>query len=101
MVLGIDPGSRVAHLEEGAPFRWTAADGMQLIPNLGGSDAGGIAEATTPDGALVVGWCGSSAGIYQPFYWTAAGGTHGLGLLPEAEKLALLQKGKGIKAGAH
>ncbi len=25
----------------------------------------------------------------------------GLGLLPEAEKLALLQKGKGIKAGAH
>ncbi len=67
-----------AMLEDGAPFRWTAATGLVLIPNLGGSDLGGIAEDVTPDGAVIVGWCASPTG-YQAFHWSEATGTPSLG----------------------
>src|SRR5262249_23126373 len=44
----------------------------------------------TPDGNVVVGWCASSAGIYQPFRWTQAGGMTGLGLIT-GEKIGRAQ----------
>ncbi len=71
-------------LEDGAPFRWTAQTGLVLIPNLGGSDTGGIAEDITLDGSVIVGWCASPTG-YQAFRWTQPTGTQGLGQLPNEQ----------------
>ena len=70
-----------ALLEDGAPVFWAQGGAAQLIHNLGGSDTGGTANGVTPDGRLIVGFCHSSNDIYEPFRWTAAGGTQGLGLL--------------------
>jgi uncharacterized membrane protein len=85
IIVGV-AGRPDALLEEGAPFGWTEATGMLLIPNLGGSDTGGIAQSITPDGNIIVGWVGSPTG-YQAFRWTQATSTQGLGLLPN-EKIS-------------
>lgn len=74
-----------ALLEDGSAMRWSAADGMTYLGNLGGTDTGGIAQGMTPDGVTIVGWCHSASGIYEPFRWTASGGMQGLGLLPNEQ----------------
>lgn len=74
-----------ALLEDGSAMRWSQADGMTYLGNLGGTDTGGICQGITPDASVIVGWCASSDGFYQPFRWTQAGGMQGLGVLPNEQ----------------
>lgn len=48
------------------PFLWTAAAGMQELPNVPGSDA--VASDISPDGNIVVGYFFDSQG-YHAFEW--------------------------------
>jgi probable HAF family extracellular repeat protein len=60
-------------------FRWTSADGMQDLGNLGGGFS--TATATNSDGSVVVGGSLVSGKVHA-FRWAAATGMRDLGTLP-------------------
>ncbi len=68
-------------------FRWTLtnpATGEGIMVGLGalpGGDGSSLANAVSPDGAVVVGGSSSSKG-YEAFRWASPTGMHGLGDLP-------------------
>jgi len=68
-----------AYTAAGIPraFRWTAANGMQDLGDLGGGDA--VAYDANADGSIVVGRSSDAQGNYfHGFRWTVAGGMEGL-----------------------
>ncbi len=62
------------------PFLWTAATGMQELPNVPGSDA--IANEISPDGSIIVGaFYVDAEGSWHAFRWSG-GAVTDLGFLP-------------------
>ena len=62
------------------PFRWTAANGIVPLGNLGGPQTTGA--AVSADGAVVVGFTNFGNFHVEAFRWTAQTGMVGLGTVP-------------------
>lgn len=66
-------------------YRWTATDGIDLLPHVAGGTSS-RAAATNSDGSVVVGTAyGSSLGGARAFRWTQAGGSANLGTIAGGE----------------
>jgi probable HAF family extracellular repeat protein len=58
--------------ENGSPFRWTAAGGLEFLGSMGGT-AGGWAYAITPDGSVIAGSMSATIMDYAAFRWLSPG----------------------------
>jgi probable HAF family extracellular repeat protein len=69
--------------EDGSPFRWTQATGLEFLGNLGGND-GGVARGVSTDGSVIVGYSSNASSGLEAFRWTSSGMPQmiGLGDLP-------------------
>jgi probable HAF family extracellular repeat protein len=78
VVVGV--GSQSAGPTGKKAFRWTQADGMVALGDLGGGNASSIGNAVSADGSVVVG--DSAHPNSEAFRWTQATGMVGLGAVP-------------------
>jgi probable HAF family extracellular repeat protein len=60
-------------------YRWTREDGMQPLPDLGGSRM--YATRITPDGRVITGYGRNASNAYRAFIWTEEDGLQDLGAL--------------------
>lgn len=78
VVVGMSNSSNSAAGHHFEAFRWTSADGMQPLGDLGGGLFNSAALGVSHDGSVIVGR--GDSGSPAPFRWTSTGGMQSLGI---------------------